>query len=105
MAHEITYWKTENCSLKLKTSRLSSREPFSREINEKFGEGGGLNASYTTVDAVARAANILGAVHNFRYGEDFIFKTSGMDEISFDFRDEVTRDAATETFRKHFFRE
>ncbi len=98
MAHEVSDWKNPNCSVSLKTSGLSKREGFSREINEKFGEGGGLNADYTTVEAVARAANILGG-RGFLYGEQFVFKTSGMGEISFDFCDAHIRFDAIAVFR------
>jgi hypothetical protein len=88
MAHEITAWKRPNCSLFLKTDRVSAREIFSREINEEFGEGGGLNANYKTVEAVATVANILGK-SGLVYGEDFVFKTGG-ETISFDFKDPKT---------------
>lgn len=99
MAYEVKPWKKEGCSLIVVTDKLSRRETFSKEINEAFGEGGGLNANYRTVEAVARASNLLG-LNDLTYGEDFIFKTSGLDEISFDFCDEATRDLAKTTFKQ-----
>lgn len=94
MAHEVTDWQRPGCSLAVKTGKLSKRETFSREINEKFGEGGGLNANYRTVEAIAIAANVLGA-GGLVYGVDFVFKTSsGFEEISFDFLDENTMKCA-----------
>lgn len=100
MAYEIKDWKEPDCSLSVEIGKLSDRETFSKEINETFGEGGGLNANYRTVEAVAKAANILGRQNHFEYGKDFIFKTGGLDEISFDFCDRATRNAAEETFQK-----
>lgn len=93
MAYEITDWKAAGCSLNLATAKLSKREPSSSEINKRFGEGGGLNANYTTVEAVAVVANMLGAA-NIRYGEHVVFKTAGLDEISFDFCDIKTKEKA-----------
>lgn len=90
MAYEIQPWKKVNCSLTLPTKGPSEREPHSREINEAFGEGGGLNADYRTVEAVAIAAATLGRI-GLVYGIDFVFKTGGAQEISFDFRDEATK--------------
>ncbi len=97
MAHEVKDWKNKDCSLSLKIGRLSDREYFSREINEMYGEGGGLNANYTTVEAVAKAANILGCA-NLKYGKDFIFKTAGVDAIILEFCDKVTKVLAIKTF-------
>lgn len=83
--HEVTAWKEEGLSLSLKTDGLSNRETFSREINEKYGEGGGLNANYRTVEAVAIVASLLGEM-GLEYGKHFVFKTAGPElEISFDF--------------------
>lgn len=98
MAYEVKDWKRSNCSLAVEIKKLSNREPFSREINEKYGEGGGLNANYRTVEAIAIAANILG-IRGLIYGRDFIFKTGGLNEISFDFCDEATREIAESIFR------
>ena len=86
MAYEVRDWKAPGCSLTLKTDKLSDRETFSAEINEKYGEGGGLNANYRTVEALALAANLLGE-EGLKYGQDFVFKTSGLDEIILDFAD------------------
>ena len=94
MPHEITDWKESGCSLSLATSGLSSREIFSREINEIQGEGGALNACYRTAEAIAAAANILGAEKGLIYGKDFVFKTRGIRHISFDFRDKSTKELA-----------
>lgn len=92
MAHEVTPWKQPNCELSLKVSAISDRETYAREINEKYGEGGGLNANYQTVEAVAIVSNLLGRVA-FEYGKDFVFKT-GTDFIVFDFCDEgIMREA------------
>ena len=88
MANEITAWKKENCSLTLKTNILSQRETFSMEINEIFGEGGGLNADYRTVEAVAKVSNILG------------LNTGGIDCVSFDFCDKETREKAEKILKE-----
>lgn len=84
MANEVKDWKAPGCSLTLKTEKLSERETFSAEINEKYGEGGGLNANYRMVEAVAIVSGVLGS-GGFEYGKDFVFKNGGLDEISFDF--------------------
>ena len=95
MAYEVKAWQQEGCSLAIPTRVLSpQREVYSREINEAFGEGGGLNANYQTVEAVAIATNILGAM-GLVYGLDFIFKTAGLDEVSFDFSNLATKERAT----------
>lgn len=85
MTYEVKDWKESGCSLVVKTSQVSDRETFSEEINEKYGEGGGLNANYRTVEAAVRVANILGVEADLVYEEDFVWKTAGLDEISFDF--------------------
>lgn len=84
--NEITPWQAPDCALSVPVARFSSREKFSREINTTYGEGGGLNANYQTVEACFVAANILGQ-NGLLYGRDFIFKTSGLDCIIFDFCD------------------
>ena len=99
MAYELQKWKAPGCSLTLDTTKLSNREPFSREINQEFGEGGGLNASYRTAEALAMAANILGLKY-LKYGEDFVFKTGGLDKISLDFRDAATKKTAEEALQQ-----
>ncbi|MEK7599051.1 MAG: hypothetical protein AAB474_01175 [Patescibacteria group bacterium] len=93
MANEVKNWKKPGCSVNFYIDQLSQRETFSREINEKYGEGGGLNADYRTVEAVAIAANTLGS-NGLKYGEDFIFKTKGPSEISFDFADGLSMQKA-----------
>jgi len=95
MPCEVKDWKAVDCVLEVEISRLSDRETYSREINEIFGEGGGLNANYRLVEAVAVAANILG-FHGFRYGEHFRFKTGGLDVVRFDFSDLETMARARE---------
>jgi hypothetical protein len=95
MANEVRDWKQPGCSLSLKTDKLSRRETYSREINETFGEGGGMNANYQTTEALAIAANALG-VYRLIYGVDFIFKTAGLGEISLDFKDRATLEWARE---------
>ncbi len=95
-------WKKEGCVLTLKTSDISSRETYSREINKEYGEGGGLNANYQTVEAVAIIANALGAVNGFRYGEQFIFKTTGLDEVILEFNEPENRRAGEATIQAAF---
>ncbi len=98
MPFEIKDWKKLDCSLNLEIAALSDRERFSREINDTFGEGGGLNANYQTVEAIAVVANMLGTTHGLVYGVDFIFKTGGLNQISFDFRNKEVRDLAGRAF-------
>lgn len=103
MAYEIALWnkqKEEGCVLNLKVSDISSREGFSREINEKYGEGGGLNANYTMVEAGLVVANLLGAVNGFRYGKEFYFKTTGLDKIIFEFDNPDDKRAGETTIRE-----
>jgi len=98
MTHEVSDWKETGCTLECEVGKLSDREPFSREINEVFGEGGGLNANYTTAEAIAKAANILGRNH-FVYGKHFIFKRSGLNRILFDFCNKAALESAKETLQ------
>ena len=91
MAHEITPWINPDCDLSVEVDSLTSRETFSREINERFGEGGGLNANYRTVEAVAIVVDIL-ASNSLRYGVHFVFKTGSDKLIWLDFRDEATKE-------------
>ena len=93
MAYEVKDWKAPNCSVELKIDEFSDREEFSKEINDTYGEGGGLNANYRTVEAIAKITNILGFA-GLKYGKDFVFKTSGLDEVSFDFRDKSVMETA-----------
>lgn len=100
MAHEVTNWKVPGCSLDVRIDDLSVREEHSREINETFGEGGGLNANYRTVEAVAIAANILGEKLGMQYGVHFVFKTAGFGTIHLDFCDEGSRNAAENVLQR-----
>jgi len=100
MAFEVKDWKKEGCSLSIPVSKITNRETFSREINEKYGEGGGLNANYQQVEAVAIISNILGTL-DIHYGFHFIFKTCG-DEISFDFNDTTIKKSVENIFNLHF---
>jgi hypothetical protein len=100
MAYEITDWKADGCSLRVNTDDFSEREESSSEINERFSEGGGLNANYRTVEAVAIIANILGDKLRMKYGVHFVFKTAGLDEIHLDFSDKVSRNAAENVLRR-----
>ncbi|OGJ12462.1 hypothetical protein A3K82_02905 [Candidatus Pacearchaeota archaeon RBG_19FT_COMBO_34_9] len=92
MAYEIKDWKEPDYSLVLDSDKLSNREPYSAEINETYGEGGGLNADYRAVEAIAIVSNLLGHA-NFEYGKHFVFKTKALEGISFDFCDKNTKDA------------
>jgi len=100
VAYEIKPWKEEGCDLVLEVSDISRRETFSREINEVYGEGGGLNANYQTVEAVAIVANALGERNGFKYGKQFIFKTGSAGQIIFDFDCPENRDAAQRTIEE-----
>lgn len=101
MAYEVKPWRAEGLTLSLKTDMLSKRETFSREINEKYGEEGGLNANYRTVEAVAIFAGLLGEI-GLRCGTHFVFKTAGTDEISFDFVNSEVKSMAETIFVHHF---
>lgn len=90
MANEVRPWKKEGCAVSVAIADLTQREPHSREINEMYGEGGALNANYRTADAIARGSNILGKI-GMVYGHDFVWKTAGLDEVSFDFANEEKR--------------
>ena len=98
MPHEITPWKKEGLAISLKTAGLSKREPYSREINEIHGEGGGLNASYQTVEAVAKATGLL-YQQGLVYDHDFKFKTGGSEQFSLDFANEEAKKTAEMVFR------
>ncbi len=100
MAFEIRPWKKENCSLKIPVNVLSQRETFSQEINSTYGEGGGLNANYQTVDAVAKATSLLAIHGHLEYGQHFIFKTGNYAEIYIDFCDKDTQLLAAEIFNR-----
>jgi hypothetical protein len=90
MACEIKAWKKEGCSLTCRVDSLSTRETSSKEINDTYGEGGGLNANFRTVEAVALVANRLGS-QGMIYGVDFIFKIGSYESIDFDFSDQEVK--------------
>lgn len=100
MSNEITPWRAPDCAIALRVSDLSDRETSSREINETYGEGGGLNANYRTVEAVAAVASVLAFRNNLQYGVHYVFKTGGGDSISFDFCDKETMLKAKDIFRE-----
>ena|SRR3989344_3405459 len=100
MANEVSDWKQGGCSLEIMTSRISVREIFSTEINETFGEGGGLNANYRDVESVAKVSNILGS-GGLMYGRQFIFKTAGIDKFTLDFSDKTAKAQAEQILKKY----
>ena len=79
MTYEIKRKFNTGFIVKKNISALSSRESYSKEINEEFGEGGGLNAGYNVVEAVAIYANEQGKKGK-EYGKDFIFKTTSYND-------------------------
>ncbi len=99
MAYEIKDWKKPNCSLTLDTNKISDRETYSDEINKEYG-GGGLNANYRTVEAIAIASNLLG-VAGLEYGKDFVFKTGSSEEIDFDFCDKTTKELGKKNLERY----
>jgi len=99
MAYEVKNWKSPNCSLSFDISKLSDREIFSSEINETRGEGGALNANYRTVEAIIRVVDFLRGT-GLLYGENYIFKTSGLDTIDFDFGDQSIKTFTREKLRE-----
>ena len=74
MAYEVKNKYNKSSISEHNVSSLTDREPYSKEINAEYGEGGGLNAGYDVVEAVARYANEQGRLNNKEYGKDFIFK-------------------------------
>ena len=80
MAYELKRKFKDGLLVERKISALSNREPYSKEINEEFGEGGGLNAGYNVVEAVAKYTNEQGKKGK-EYGKDFIFKTTSYNEV------------------------
>ena len=97
MPYEVKPWKQPGCDLAIPTNKLSNRIGHSEEINQAFGEGGGLNANYQTVEAVAVAADKLRG-YGFKYGIDYIFKTGGHDTISLDFANPGLKQQADKLF-------
>ena len=51
--------------------------------------GGGLNASYTTVDAVANICTTAGNL-GMKYGKDFIWAYAGYDDVGDDLEECIT---------------
>ncbi len=101
MAYEISDWKRPNCSLTLDTNKISNRETYSKEINKEYGEGGGLNADYRTVESIAIVSNLLGAA-GLKYGRDFIFKTGSSEGIGFDFHDKTAKEIGEKNLERYF---
>ena len=77
MAYELKNKYNKSSLIEHTVDSLSTRESYSKEINAEYGEGGGLNAGYNVIEAVARYANEQGRLNNKEYGKDFIFKTTG----------------------------
>lgn len=103
MAYEVKPWKKPGCDLSLKVGDFSDRETFSREINEEYHEGGGLNANYRTVDAIANVVSILALTLDLQHGIHFVFKTGGGESVLFDFCDEEVRNLAMSILSAHAF--
>ena len=80
MAYEVKRKFKNGFIVEKKINSLTDRKSYSQEINEEFGEGGGLNAGYDIVEAVAKYANEQGKKGK-EYGKDFIFKTSSYNEV------------------------
>lgn len=100
MAYEVTPCKALECSLAVKTDDFSKREEYSREINETYGEGGGLNADYRTFEAGMIVANLLGKHLGMQYGVHFAFKTAELGIIHLDFFNEISRNAAENVLKR-----
>jgi hypothetical protein len=80
MAYEVKRKFKDSLIVEKKINSLTDRESYSKEINEEYGEGGGLNAGYDVVEAVAKYANEQGKKGK-EYGKDFIFKTTSYNEV------------------------
>ena len=80
MAYEVKRKFKNGFIVEKKINSLTDRESYSKEINEEYGEGGGLNAGYDVVEAVAKYANEQGKKGK-EYGKDFIFKTTSYNEV------------------------
>lgn len=83
MAYELKRKFKDGFIVEKKINSLTNRESYSQEINEEFGEGGGLNAGYNVVEAVAKYANEQGKKGK-EYGKDFIFKTTSYNDVMAD---------------------
>jgi len=80
MAYEVKRKFKNGFIVEKKINSLTDRESYSQEINEEYGEGGGLNAGYNVVEAVAKYANEQGKKGK-EYGKHFIFKTTSYNEV------------------------
>jgi hypothetical protein len=80
MAYEVKRKFKDSLIVEKKINSLTDRESYSQEINEEYGEGGGLNAGYDIVEAVAKYSNEQGKKGK-EYGKDFIFKTTSYNEV------------------------
>ena len=80
MSYEIKNKFKKNIIVERNISSLTDRESYSQEINEEYGEGGGLNAGYNVVEAVAKYANEQGKKGK-EYGKDFVFKTTSYSNV------------------------
>jgi len=80
MAYEVKRKFKDSLIVEKKINSLTDRESFSQEINEEYGEGGGLNAGYDVVEAVAKYSNEQGKKGK-EYGKDFVFKTTSYNEV------------------------
>jgi len=80
MAYEVKRKFKDSLIVEKKINSLTDRESYSQEINEEYGEGGGLNAGYDVVEAVAKYSNEQGKKGK-EYGKDFIFKTTSYNEV------------------------
>lgn len=80
MAYEVKNKFKNRLIVEKKISALTDRESYSKEINEEYGEGGGLNAGYNVVEAVAKYANEQGKKGK-EYGKDFVFKTTSYNDV------------------------
>ena len=68
---------------KIKQSRATSR------MGHLPVEGGGLNAGYDTVDAVANICTTAGNL-GMKYGKDFIWAYAGYDDVGEDLEECIT---------------
>jgi len=80
MAYEIKNKFKEPFIVERTITSLTDRKSYSDEINEAYGEGGGLNAGYNVVEAVAKYCTLQGKKGK-EYGKDFIFKTTSYNEV------------------------
>ena len=69
---------------------FSDRETYSQEINQRFGEGGALNANYRSVEAAMMVSNLFRGA-GLVYGKDFFLITIHCGEIYIGFKDEQAK--------------